>query len=36
VVDAMRWLPRPAFRILLGVALLGAAMAADRRRVGNP
>ena len=36
VVDAMRWLPRPAFRILLGVALLGAALAADRRRLDNP
>jgi protease I len=34
VVDAMRWLPRPAFRIILGVALLGAALAAaDRRRL---
>ena len=36
VVNAMRWLPRPAVRIMLGVALLGAGLAAaDRRRSGN-
>jgi protease I len=36
VVNAMRWLPRPAFRIMLGVALLGAGLAAaDRRSSGD-
>jgi len=36
VVNAMRWLPRPAVRIMLGVALLGAGLAAaDRRRSGD-
>lgn len=32
VVNSMRWLPRPAFRTLLGVALLGAGLAAAGRR----
>jgi hypothetical protein len=36
VVNAMRWLPRPAFRVILGVVLLGAGiMAVDRRRSGD-
>ena len=36
VVNAMRWLPRPSLRIILGVALLGAGLAAaDRRRSGE-
>ncbi len=32
VVNAMRWMPRPAFRTILGVALLGAGLAAAGRR----
>jgi protease I len=32
VVNSMRWLPRPAFRTILGVALLGAGLAAAGRR----
>jgi protease I len=37
VVNAMRWLPRPAFRVILGVVLLGAGIVAvDRRRSGDP
>lgn len=32
VVNSMRWLPRPAFRTLLGVALLGMGLAATGRR----
>ena len=36
VVNAMRWLPRPAFRIILGAALLWAGLAAaDRRQSGG-
>ncbi|TFW10436.1 type 1 glutamine amidotransferase [Oxalobacteraceae bacterium OM1] len=34
VVNAMRWLPRPSLRAILGVALLGAGLAAAGRR--NP
>jgi protease I len=34
VINAMRWLPRPSLRVLLGVALVGAGMmAANRRRL---
>lgn len=32
VVNSMRWLPRPSFRTLLGMALLGAGLAATGRR----
>ncbi|SNS92747.1 protease I [Noviherbaspirillum humi] len=32
VVNSMRWLPRPSFRTILGVALLGAGLAATGRR----
>ncbi|MFL6716206.1 MAG: type 1 glutamine amidotransferase domain-containing protein [Burkholderiaceae bacterium] len=32
VLNVMRWLPRPAFRILLGTALLGAGLAAASRQ----
>jgi protease I len=36
VVNAMRWMPRPVFRTLLGVALVGAGLAAtSRRRSGD-
>ncbi|MES2535840.1 MAG: type 1 glutamine amidotransferase domain-containing protein [Pseudomonadota bacterium] len=32
VINAMRWMPRPALRTILGVALLGAGLAAAGRR----
>jgi len=34
VVNSMRWLPRPALRIAVGVALLSAGLAASQRRPG--
>lgn len=32
VVNAMRWLPRPSFRTILGIALVGAGLAAANSR----